>query len=108
MIPARSCAHDPLEKAISNERGCEMTTDDQMLQARKLALKKAQTALELEGDVYSVGILSRLSNSDEGRKLSASQMCAIRDILDALEAVLQGNRYAKHPGDCRCLHEGRG
>ena len=64
--PSGSCAHDPLEKAISNERGCEMTTDDQMLQARKLALKKAQAALELEGDVYSGGILSRLSNSDEG------------------------------------------
>ena len=75
---------------MSSERGCEMTTDNQMLQARILALKKAKAALELVGDVVSVDIRNLLYNSDEGRGLSPSQKCAIEDILGAIEAVLQG------------------
>ena len=84
-----------------------MTTDDQMLEARKLALRKAQAALELEGTVRKGNILGRLYNTDEGLGLSQSQKCAIDDILGALEAVLQGLGYDAHPGDCRSLHEGR-
>ena len=84
-----------------------MTTADEMLQARILALKKAKAALKLEGEIASVGIRNRLFNSEEGRGLSSSQKCAITDILDALEAVLQGLGHNPHPGDCRSRHEGR-
>ena len=85
-----------------------MTTDDQMLQARILALKKAKVALELVGEISSVDIRNRLFNSEEGRGLTESQKCAIEDTLDALEAVLQGNGViARHFGnpDCRTLLE---
>ena len=86
-----------------------MTTDDQMLQARTLALEKATAALKLEGDIFSVDIKTRLYNSKEGQGLSRSQKCAIDHILEALEAVLQGNEVIPpHPGfTCRDQHEGR-
>ncbi len=87
-----------------------MTTDDRMLNARILALKKAKAALEWEGRISSAEIRTRLDNSEEGQKLSPSQKCAIEHILDALEAVLQGNEViAPHPNyqDCRDMHEGR-
>ena len=87
-----------------------MTTDDQMLQARILALKKSKAALKLEGSISSAAVRTRLYNSEEGRRLSPSQKCAIEHILDALEAVLQGNEViAPHPNyqSCRHMHEGR-
>ena len=82
-----------------------MTTDDEMLQARVLALKKAKAALKLEDKIVSVEIQNRLFNSEEGQGLSPSQKCAIKDILGALEAVLEGNTYPPHSGDCRSLHK---
>ena len=85
-----------------------MTTDDQMRDARILALKKAKVALELEGDVFSAHIRTRLYDSGEGLALSPSQKCAIEHILGALEAVLQGLGYSPPHVDCRSLHEGRG
>ena len=85
-----------------------MTTDDQMLQARILALKWAQEALESPGSFSSMIIRNRLYNSDKGRVLSPSQKCAIEDILGIAEAVLQGLEYLLHCGDCRSLKEGLG
>lgn len=85
-----------------------MTTDDQMLQSRILALKKAKSALKLEGAIHSADISTRLYNSDEGKGLSPSQKCAIHHILEALEAVLQGNGVnPAHPPDvdCRSVYE---
>ena len=87
-----------------------MTTDDQMLQARILALEKAKAALKLEGYIFSADIKARLYNSEEGRGLSPSQKCVIDHILEALEAVLQGNAVVPpHPDyqSCRDMHEGR-
>ena len=82
-----------------------MTTDHQMLQAQILALKKAKVALELEGTIHSVSIINRLYNSEEGKGLSPSQKCAIGHILEALEAVLQGNEVNPVHPDCRSMYE---
>ena len=58
-----------------------MPTDDEMLQARILALKKAKAALKLEvGIIVKCRALpNRLFNSEEGQGLSPSQKCATKD-----------------------------
>ena len=82
-----------------------MTTDSQMREARILALEEAQQALGRCDTIRSADLLNRIINSHEGREHSPSQRCAIQDILGAIEAVLQGNRYEPHDDDCRTLHE---
>ena len=84
-----------------------MTTDEQMREARLLALEKAATALKTEGAIRSANITTRPYNAEEGRGLSPSPKCAIDHIVEALEAVLQGNGAAPHHACCRTQHEGR-